>query len=63
MRASEKRGMPTFDLEQANKLLTGKFHEEVEEDHMDGVNTNNLTINAKTKSEMIHQEHISKFEM
>jgi hypothetical protein len=31
-RASEKRGLPKFDLETAKKLLDGKFHEEDEEE-------------------------------
>ena len=31
-RASEKRGLPKFDMEMARKLLDGKFHEEDEED-------------------------------
>jgi hypothetical protein len=31
-RASEKRGLPRFDMESAKKLLDGKFHEEDEEE-------------------------------
>ena len=31
-RASEKRGLPKFDMDQARKLLDGKFHDEDEED-------------------------------
>lgn len=31
-RASDKRGLPKFDMEDAKKLLEGKFHEEDEED-------------------------------
>jgi len=33
-RASEKRGLPKFDMEMAKKLLEGKFHEE-DEDEME----------------------------
>ena len=31
-RASEKRGLPKFDMEMAGKLLDGKFHDEEEDD-------------------------------
>jgi hypothetical protein len=31
-RASEKRGLPKFDLEMSAKLLEGKFHDEDEDD-------------------------------
>ena len=31
-RASEKRGLPQFDLEMCAKLLEGKFHDEDEDD-------------------------------
>ena len=31
-RASQKRGLPKFDMEDAKRLLEGKFHEEDEED-------------------------------
>jgi hypothetical protein len=34
-RASEKRGLPKFDLEMARRLLDGKFHEEDEDDAED----------------------------
>lgn len=30
--ASEKRGIPTFVMDDARKLLDGKFHEEEDED-------------------------------
>ena len=33
-RASEKRGLPKFDLDMARKLLDGKFHEEDEEEEV-----------------------------
>ena len=55
--------MPTFDLESASKLLNGKFHEEVEDDYADQVKINNLTVNAKSYNDMIHDENIKKFEM
>jgi len=32
VRNSEKRGIPTFDMEMALKLLEGKFHEESSDD-------------------------------
>ena len=31
-RASEKRGLPKFDMEMSKKLLEGKFHDEEEDD-------------------------------
>jgi hypothetical protein len=31
-KACERRGLPSFDMEDAKKLLEGKFHEEDEED-------------------------------
>jgi hypothetical protein len=33
-RASEKRGLPKFDMDQARKLLDGKFHEDEEDEEV-----------------------------
>ena len=35
-RASEKRGLPVFDMENAIKLLEGKYHEEEEDEDEEG---------------------------
>ena len=34
-RASEKRGLPKFDMDQARKLLDGKFHEDEDEEEIE----------------------------
>jgi hypothetical protein len=48
-RASEKRGLPKFDMEDAKKLLDGKFHEEDEEDAEESAAMmQGITMNVKT---------------
>lgn len=41
-RASEKRGLPKFDMEMARKLLDGKFHEDEEEEDIIPMGNPNL---------------------
>jgi hypothetical protein len=49
-RASEKRGLPKFDMEMAKKLLEGKFHEEDEEE-MELTEKMNSNVRMLTKDE------------
>ena len=61
-RASQKRGIPKFDMEHAKKLLEGKFHEEeMDEDEFEIVNPNNA-IQAKNQEDLKILENMEKFE-
>ena len=55
-RASEKRGLPKFDMDMARKLLDGKFHEEDEDDEDNG--TKMEEIKFVTKQEMDHHHRL-----
>lgn len=49
IRASTKRGLPTFDMNEAAKLLIGEYHEEDEEDaELTAAMQNNKTLKVKT---------------
>mmetsp|Transcript_7183 Transcript_7183/g.12108 ORF Transcript_7183/g.12108 Transcript_7183/m.12108 type:complete len:1503 (-) Transcript_7183:75-4583(-) len=61
-RASEKRGLPKFDMVMAKKLLNGKFHEEDEEEAENQQHLNNQTIYAHSNSEVKHQNQLEEFE-
>ena len=52
-RASEKRGLPRFDMEMAKKLLEGRFHEEEEEEVEAGSNPAKTMLIANN-AEMQH---------
>ena len=57
-RASQKRGLPKFDMDQANKLLSGKFHEdEDEEDDIDFKPATNAPINFQQHDEGTKEMH------
>ena len=49
-RASEKRGLPKFDMESAKKLLDGKFHEE-DEDEMELTNKMQSNVRILTQDQ------------
>jgi len=56
-RASQKRGLPNFDMESAKKLLDGKFHEDLLEDE------DVIIPKLKAKEETIHQSRLEQFEV
>lgn len=62
-RASEKRGLPKFDMESAKKLLDGKFHEEDEEE-MELTNKMQSHVHMLTRDQqnLAHQNKLEDFE-
>lgn len=55
-RASEKRGLPKFDMDQARKLLDGKFHEDEDEDEIEIVRP------AQNLGKTLHAENADDLE-
>lgn len=57
-RASQKRGLPKFDMDQAKKLLSGKFHEDEDDDDID-IKPANQTVHgaADVNSGLNNQVH------
>ena len=63
-RASEKRGLPKWDMRSAKQLLDGKFHEEDEEDddEVKPVTKSNNPF-ARSYVDVDHSKRVQKFEM
>lgn len=62
-RASEKRGLPKFDMESAKKLLDGKFHEEDEEEmELTNKMQSNVHMLSKDQQNLAHQNKLEDFE-
>lgn len=62
-RASEKRGLPKFDLESAKKLLDGKFHEEDEEEmELTDKMKSGVTLLTKDQQNLAHLNKLEDFE-
>ena len=63
IRASEKRGLPKFDLESAKKLLDGKFHEEDEEEmELTNKMQSGVTLLSKDQQSLAHLNKLEDFE-
>ena len=64
-RASEKRGLPKFDMDQARKLLDGKFHEDEDEEDLIIIRPQaNLgkTIHANNEDDLDRQNRMEEIE-